>query len=143
MRGSNGSRRRHTSMSPTSRRVSWIAWSQTLVWNPPPPDPIVLTANALASHIQGADFELARRITTHVSTFANLTHYFSRKELLPTTGERKILNVATNTVRAGVDLDFGRLSTRFSARTSRGDRIRTSMSRVHRSSTIRISRSPI
>jgi vitamin B12 transporter len=95
--------------------------SNVLISNPAPPDPIVLTAmNTLASHIHGMDVEIARRINSHVSAFANGTHYFSRKEQLPTTGERNILNVATNTIRAGIDLDFGRLSTRLSARYVQG-----------------------
>jgi vitamin B12 transporter len=91
--------------------------SNVLVSNPPPPDPIVLTAmNTLAAHIRGLDVEAVRRMNAHLTAFSNLTHYFSRREQLPTTGERNILNVATNTVRAGIDVDFGRLSTRLSAR---------------------------
>jgi outer membrane receptor protein involved in Fe transport len=95
--------------------------SNVLISNPAPPEPIVLTAmNTLASHIYGMDVELSRRLNAHVTGFSNVTHYFSRKEQLPTTGERNILNVATNTVRAGIDLDLGRLSTRFSARFVQG-----------------------
>jgi len=95
--------------------------SNVLISNPAPPEPIVLTAmNTLASHIYGVDIEFSRGMNAHVSAFSNITHYFSRKEQLPTTGERNILNVATNTVRAGIDLDFGRLSTRFSARYVQG-----------------------
>ncbi len=91
--------------------------SNVLVSNPLPPDPIVLTSmNTLAAHIRGLDVEAVRRMNAHVTAFANITHYFSRREQLPTTGERNILNVATNTIRAGVDLDVGRLSTRLSAR---------------------------
>jgi vitamin B12 transporter len=91
--------------------------SNVLLSNPPPPAPIVLTAvNTLASHIYGMDLDFAHRLNSTVSVFSNVTHYFSRKEQLPTTGERNILNVATNTVRAGVDLDWGRLSSRLSAR---------------------------
>ena len=91
--------------------------SNVLLSTPPPPAPIVLTAvNTLASHIYGMDVDFAHRLNPTVSVFSNITHYFSRKEQLPTTGERNILNVATNTVRAGVDLDWGRLSSRLSAR---------------------------
>ena len=91
--------------------------SNVLFSNPPPPAPIVLTAvNTLASHIYGMDVDLAHRLCPAVSVFSNITHYFSRKEQLPTTGERNILNVATNTVRLGVDLDWRRLSSRISAR---------------------------
>jgi outer membrane cobalamin receptor len=66
------------------------------------------------------DVEATHRLNAHVSAFSNITHYFSRKEQLPTTGERNILNVPTNTVRAGMDLDLGRLSTRLSARYVQG-----------------------
>ena len=41
---------------------------------------------------------------------ASLFHYFARKERLATGAEQDILNVALNTVRAGVDIDFGGLS---------------------------------
>lgn len=95
--------------------------SNILISNPPPPDPIVLTAmNTLAAHIHGMDVEVARRVNARVRAFSNITHYFSRKEQLPATGERNILNVATNTIRAGVDLDLGRLSARLSARYVQG-----------------------
>jgi vitamin B12 transporter len=91
--------------------------SNVLISSPPPPAPIVLTAvNTLASHIYGMDVDLSRRVTPRLSLFSNITHYFSRREELPTTGERNILNVAANTVRLGVDLDLGRVSSRLSAR---------------------------
>jgi len=91
--------------------------SNVLISNPPPPDPIVLTAvNTLGARIAGMDVDVAHRISPMVSLFGNATHYFSRREQLPTTGERNILNVATDTVRAGLDLDIGALSSRFSAR---------------------------
>ena len=95
--------------------------SNVLISNPPPPAPIVLSAvNTLASHIRGMDVDLAHRLNATVSVFSNITHYFSRREQLPTTGERNILNVATNTVRAGVDIDWRRLSSRLSARYVQG-----------------------
>jgi vitamin B12 transporter len=91
--------------------------SNVLISNPPAPDPIVLTAvNTLASRIAGLEIDLAHRLTPVVSLFSNATHYFSRREQLPTTGERNILNVATDTVRAGLDFDVGALSSRLSAR---------------------------
>ncbi len=91
--------------------------SSTLISNPAPSAPIVFSAvNALASRIYGMEVDIARRVNATVSVFSNVTHYFSRKEQLPTTGERNILNVAANTVRAGVDLDWRRLSSRLSAR---------------------------
>lgn len=95
--------------------------SNVLISNPAPPEPIVLSAvNTLASHIYGMDVDMEHRVNPRVSVFSNVTHYFSRKEQLPTTGERNILNVATNTVRAGIDLDFARLSTRTAARYVQG-----------------------
>jgi outer membrane receptor protein involved in Fe transport len=95
--------------------------TNVLVSSPPPPAPIVLSAfNTLASHIRGMDVDLAHRLNPSVSVFSNITHYFSRREQLPTTGERNILNVATNTVRAGVDVDWKRLSSRLSARYVQG-----------------------
>ena len=94
--------------------------TNVLVSNPPPPAPIVLSAvNTLASHIRGMDVDLAHRLNPTVSVFSNVTHYFSRREQLPT-GERNILNVPTNTVRAGVDVDWRRLSSRLSARYVQG-----------------------
>lgn len=95
--------------------------SNVLISNPAPPEPIVLTAvNTLASRINGMEIDIAHRLNATVSVFSNVTHYFSRREQLPTTGERNILNVATNTVRAGIDLDWGRLSSRVSARYVQG-----------------------
>ena len=95
--------------------------SNVLISNPAPPAPIVLSAvNTLASHIRGLDVDAARRVSRVVSVFANATHYFSRREQLPTTGERNILNTATNTVRAGVDVDWRQLSGRLSARYVQG-----------------------
>jgi vitamin B12 transporter len=95
--------------------------SNVPVSSPPPPAPIVLSAvNTLASHISGMDVDVTRRVNTRLSLFSNITHYFSRREELPTTGERNILNVAANTVRVGLDLDLGRLSGRVSARYVQG-----------------------
>lgn len=95
--------------------------SNVLISKPAPPGPIVLSAvNTLASHIYGMDVDFSRRVSSRLSAFSNITHYFSRKEQLPATGERNILNVAANTVRAGVDLDLGRLSSRVSARYVQG-----------------------
>jgi vitamin B12 transporter len=95
--------------------------SNVVISSPPPPAPIVLSAvNALASHIDGIDLEATRRLNGHLSAFSNITHYFARKEQLPTTGQRNILNVPTSTVRAGLDIDIGRLATRLSARYVRG-----------------------
>jgi outer membrane receptor protein involved in Fe transport len=95
--------------------------SSVLVSNPPPPDPIILTAvNTLRSHIRGLDLDASQRVAPALTLFANVTHYFSRREELPTSGERNILNVAANTVRAGADLDWRRLSTRVSARYVQG-----------------------
>ena len=95
--------------------------SSVPVGNPVAPAPIVLTAvNTLAAHIYGMDVEVERRVSARVSVYSNITHYFSRTEQLPTTGERNILNVAANTVRVGLDLDLGRLSARLSGRFVQG-----------------------
>ena len=66
------------------------------------------------------DLDVAHRVNARISLFSNITHYFSRREELPATGERNILNVATNTVRAGIDIDWGRLSGRVAARYVQG-----------------------
>ena len=95
--------------------------SNVRVSNPPPPDPIILTAvNTLASRISGMDLDVTHRLNRAVTLFSNLTHYFSRREQLPVTGERNILNVAANTVRAGFDLDAGPISSRLLARYVQG-----------------------
>jgi vitamin B12 transporter len=91
--------------------------SNVLLSNPPPPEPIVLTAvNSLGAHISGMDVDVAHRLSPMISLFGNATHYFARREQLPATGERNILNVATDTVRAGLDFDIGALSSRLAAR---------------------------
>jgi vitamin B12 transporter len=95
--------------------------SNVVVSNPPPPDPIVVSvSNGLDAHISGLDLELEKRLGGRIGLFANATHYFARKERLITGAEQDILNVALNTVRAGLDLDFGRLSARLSGRYVQG-----------------------
>lgn len=95
--------------------------SGVLLSNPPAPDPIVLTAvNALASRIRGMDFDVSHRLSRTWSVSANATHYFSRREQLPGSGERNILNVPTNSVRVAVDLDWARLAVRTSGRYVQG-----------------------
>jgi vitamin B12 transporter len=95
--------------------------SNVIVSNPPPPGDIVVSvANGLDAHISGLDLELERRIGGHVGVFTNVTHYFNRKERLASGAEQDILNVALNTVRAGVDLDYGRLGARVSSRYVQG-----------------------
>ena len=95
--------------------------SNVVVSNPPPPDPIVVSvANGLDAHISGLDLEAEQRAGVHLGLFANATHYFTRKERLASGAEQDILNVALNAVRAGVDLDFGRLGTRVSGRYVQG-----------------------
>ena len=91
--------------------------SNVLISSPPPPEPIVLTAvNSLGAHISGLDVDVVHRLSPVISLFGNATHFFARREQLPTTGERNILNVATDTIRAGLDLDVGALSSRLAAR---------------------------
>jgi outer membrane receptor protein involved in Fe transport len=95
--------------------------SNVVVSNPPPPDPIVLSvSNGLDAHISGLDFEAEHRFSRHVGLFTNTTHYFNRTERLPSGAEQDILNVARNTIRSGVDLDYGRLGARLSARYVQG-----------------------
>ncbi len=95
--------------------------SNVVVSNPAPPDPIILSVrNGLDAHISGLDLEAERRLGGRVGVFANATHYFARKERLATGAEQDILNVPLNTVRAGVDVDFGRLSGRVSGRYVQG-----------------------
>lgn len=91
--------------------------SNVVISNPPAPDPIILSVtNGLDAHISGLELEAEQRIGQRVGVFANTTHYFNRKERLTSGVEQDILNVPMHTVRAGVDLDFGRLSTRVSGR---------------------------
>ncbi len=105
--------------------------SNVVVSSPPAPEPIVLSvANGLDAHISGLDLEAGQRLGGHVGLFVNATHYFNRRERLCSPGpfpacasdgpEQDILNVARNTIRAGADLDVGRVSTRLSARHVRG-----------------------
>jgi vitamin B12 transporter len=95
--------------------------SNVVVSSPPPPDPIIVSvANGLDAHISGLDLEVEQRLGAGVGLFANTTHYFQRKERLASGAEQDILNVALNTVRAGVDLDFDRLSARVSGRYVQG-----------------------
>jgi vitamin B12 transporter len=95
--------------------------SNVVISNPAPPAPIVLSVtNGLDAHISGLEVELDRRLGPHVATFVNTTHYFNRKERLSSGAEQDILNVARNTVRAGIDVDLGRLSGRVAARSVAG-----------------------
>jgi vitamin B12 transporter len=95
--------------------------SNVVISNPAPPEPIVLSVvNGLDAHISGVDGELEQRIGGHVGAFVNLTHYFNRKERLSSGAEQDILNVAQNTLRAGIDLDLGRVSARVSGRYVQG-----------------------
>jgi outer membrane receptor protein involved in Fe transport len=95
--------------------------SNVVISNPPPPDPIVVSvANGLDAHISGLELEGEQRIGRRIGVFANTTHYFNRKERLTSGAEQDILNVPTNTIRAGVDVDFGRVSTRVSGRYVQG-----------------------
>jgi vitamin B12 transporter len=97
--------------------------SNVVVSNPPPPDPIIVSvSNGLDAHISGLELELEKRLGGRFGLFANATHYFTRKERLMTGAEQDILNVARNTIRAGVDVDFGPLSSRISGRYVQGRR---------------------
>jgi vitamin B12 transporter len=102
-------------------RVTDRVVSNVLISNPLPPAPIILSAvNTLSAHISGMDVDFNRRISPRLSVFSNVTHYFSRREQLPTTGERDILNVPANTIRVGFDVDLGRLGGSLSARYVQG-----------------------
>ena len=95
--------------------------SNIILSNPAPPAPILLSfVNALGAHMRGLDLDVDQRIGRHVGLSGSLTHYFEHKEQLPTTGERTINVIATDSLRAGIDLDFGPFSGRFSARYLRG-----------------------
>jgi vitamin B12 transporter len=95
--------------------------SNVVISNPGPPDPIVVSIrNGLDADISGLELEGDRRLGPHVGVFVNATHYFRRTERLTTGLEQDILNVARHTVRAGVDLDAGRVSARVSGRFVQG-----------------------
>ena len=95
--------------------------SNVVISNPAPPDPIIVSvANGLDAHISGLDVDAQHRLGGHIGLFANATHYFNRKERLTSGAEQDILNVASNSVRAGVDVDYGRLSARVSGRYVQG-----------------------
>ncbi len=95
--------------------------SNVTVSNPPPPDPIVLSvANGLDAHIAGLELEGDHRISGSVGVFASTTHYFTRRERQTNGLEQDVLNVARNTIRAGVDVDRGALSARVTARYVQG-----------------------
>lgn len=95
--------------------------SNVVVSNPPAPAPIIVSVrNGLDAHISGLEVEAERRVGARVGAFANLVHYFNRKERLTTGAEQDILNVALNTLRAGVDVDLGRLGARVSGRYVQG-----------------------
>lgn len=95
--------------------------SNVIISNPAPPAPVVLSiANGLGAHISGVDLEGERRLGSHLGLFGNVTHYFNRKERLASGAEQDILNVASNTVRAGADLDAGPVSARISGRYVQG-----------------------
>jgi vitamin B12 transporter len=91
--------------------------SNVVVSSPPPPDPIVLSVtNGLDAHISGLEFEADRRLSAWLGMFVNTTHYFNRRERLTSGLEQDILNVPTDTIRAGIDLDRGPFGARVSGR---------------------------
>jgi vitamin B12 transporter len=95
--------------------------SNVVISNPAPPAPIVVSvSNGLDAHISGLDLEADRRLGRHLGVFGNVTHYFNRKERLTSGAEQDILNVPRTTVRAGGDLDYGRVSARVSGRYVQG-----------------------
>jgi vitamin B12 transporter len=89
--------------------------------DPPPPDPIVLSVtNGLDAHISGLELELDHRLGSRIRLFANTTTYFNRKERQTNGLEQDILNVPENTIRASVDVDFGRVGARLTGRYVQG-----------------------
>ena len=97
--------------------------SNVVISNPPPPGPIVVSiVNGLDAHITGVDFEVEHRLNRRTGVFANVTHYFTRKERLPSGAEQDILNVAESSLRLGVDLDLWRLRARVGGRYVAGRR---------------------
>jgi outer membrane cobalamin receptor len=97
--------------------------SNVVISNPAPPAPVVISfVNALSARMRGLEVDYDQRVNGHVGVSASLTHYFTRREQLPTTGERDINVVANNSLRASLDLDVGPLSGRVSARYVQGRR---------------------
>ncbi|MBM3818776.1 MAG: TonB-dependent receptor [Acidimicrobiia bacterium] len=91
--------------------------SNVVLSNPAPPEPIILSvANGLDAHISGLDAEVEQRLGARFGTFLNTTHYFTRRERLTSGAQQDILNVARTTVRAGLDIDWSRLSARIAGR---------------------------
>jgi outer membrane cobalamin receptor len=77
---------------------------------------VISSVNALSLRISGLEIEAAHRLTSRVRLFSNVTHFFSRREEISATAERDILNVASDTIRVGIDVDAGALSSRVLAR---------------------------
>lgn len=102
-------------------KVSDRVVSNIVISNPPPPDPVVLSyVNALGANMRGLELDFEHRLNRRISFSAGWTHFFEKREQLPTTGERDINVVADNSVRAGVDMDYGPVSGRFSVRHVQG-----------------------
>lgn len=103
-------------------RVTDRVVSNIVISNPPPPAPVTLSyVNALGARMRGLEIDIEQRANRWLGASASLTHYFTRREQLPT-GERDINVVANNSLRASVDLDFGPVSGRVSARYIEGRR---------------------
>jgi vitamin B12 transporter len=91
--------------------------TNVVIANPPPPEPIVVSVvNALDAHIHGLEVDVRRQAGRHAGVFANLTHYFTRTEQPSSGAAQDILNVPLDTIRAGVDVGFDRLTARLSGR---------------------------
>jgi vitamin B12 transporter len=104
-------------------QVSDRVVSNIVISNPAPPAPVVVSyMNALGARVRGVEADYDQRLNAHIGVSASLTHYFTHKEQLPTTGERYTNVVANNSVRTSVDLDLGSVSGRVSARYVEGRR---------------------
>jgi vitamin B12 transporter len=91
--------------------------TNVVISNPPAPAPVVVSVqNGLDAHMVGAEVDAEARLGHHVGVFANATHLFTRRERLVNGKEQDILNVGQTTLRAGVDVDLGRLAARLGGR---------------------------
>jgi hypothetical protein len=98
-------------------RVDDRVVSNIVISNPPPPDLVVLSfTNALVARMRGLETDYNQRLNANLRVSRSWTHYFTRREQLPTTGERDINVVARNSVRGSVDVDATRVSGRLSGR---------------------------
>lgn len=90
------------------------------VFTPPPgapPQQAVIDSftNANDAAIRGLELDAQWNVSASTRLFLNWNHYLDRRETVGGV-ERTIFNVAESTVRGGIDVDYGPLSGRLSAR---------------------------